>query len=188
MPKLYEIADEMTALFGRWAEIEAALDSPEGVDLETAEQLQGDLVRVQGDVAALDMDFNTKAENLAKVILNLGQEITELEGKAKPFREEFDRYHKQAVAREKRVAWLKEYLLHQLQRADLPGVYGDDLQVKRYTNTQPRVTIESIDDVPKEYLVPQDPKLDRSAVVSAFKQGELIAGTKVERGEHVRVR
>lgn len=41
--------------------------------------------------------------------------------------------------------------------------------------------------IPEEYLIPQEPKVDKDAIYKAFKAGEEIAGAELVQTEGVRI-
>jgi len=92
-------------------------------------------------------------------------------------------------SRRKAADRLEDYLLAQLQRADLKKVETPTGNVTR-SLSPPRLVIPDGFDVstlPDYYVRVSDPKPDARAILSAHKDGEpLPVGMRVERHEHLR--
>ena len=165
MPKhLYELtADIRRAL--------AAL-APDGETGEIPEDAGAEL-------AALEMAFNAKAENVAKFIRNLEQEIDENEGRAKPFVEEGQRYLGRAKIAALRIVRLKAYLREQMAALGRDRVDGADLKIS--LGKAPQVAnIFAPEMIPAKY---QRHEPDRSTIRAALKDGAEIPGAKLMDGK-----
>jgi hypothetical protein len=186
--KLYEISDELVKLYMDWHELEEKLCDPEGLEVEEAEKLEQAQEDVGRKITSWSGDLDIKVEAIGKLVLNLKQERSELEGKAKPFREEMERYEKRARQLENEEKKLKGYVLRELQRAGIPIVKGQDLVVRTWTNSQPTITVLDQEKIPVDYLIPQEPRLDRRAIASDWKEGQEVLGVSIEKGEHIRIK
>jgi hypothetical protein len=53
----------------------------------------------------------------------------------------------------------------------------------------PSVVLDAgLDAIPEEYLVPQDPKVDKKAIGARLKTGEVLPYAHLELGESLRIR
>ena len=53
----------------------------------------------------------------------------------------------------------------------------------------PSVTIDNMELLPKEYLVPQEPKVDKKAILADLKNGRMLEGiAHLEQGQSLRIR
>lgn len=163
MTKLYEMT-------GAYADLVAML-----MDCETEEQ-EAEII---AQIDAVTSDMSIKAENYAKILLNLKAIAEEMNAKAKIFRTEADRIAAKAKSAENNAKRLKEYLLFSMEVAGLkqiPTSIG-----KFYTQKTTSVEVLDAWAVPEQFTTPQPPKVDRDAIKKAFKEtGELFEGVEIK--------
>lgn len=90
---------------------------------------------------------------------------------------------------ERKVAWMKELALSLMQNhhaaTGLERVKTDRFAAK-LTDSQGKVVIDDVNDIPDGYFEAQLPCLDRRAVGRDLKLGTSIPGCHLDKGQHVR--
>lgn len=171
MAKLYELTDAYAGLV-------AMLE-----DAETEEQA----FEIISQIDAVTSDISVKAENYAKIRMNLKATADELNAKANIFKAESERLAMKAKSAENYVKRLNEYLLFAMELAGLkqiPTSIG-----KFYTQSTTSVEVLDAYAVPQQFATPQPPKIDKNAIKKAFKEtGELFDGVEVKITNGVRFR
>ena len=171
MPKLYEITEA-------YADLVAMLE-----DCESEDQA----MEIIAQIDAVTSDMTTKAENYARIRLNLKAGAKELEAKAAIFKAEADRLTAKAKSAENYIKRLNDYLLFAMELAgmkQIPTSIG-----KFYTQKTTSVEVLDAWAVPEQFTTPQPPKVDRDAIKKAFKEtGELFEGVEIKITNGVRFR
>ncbi|MCP1359077.1 siphovirus Gp157 family protein [Aneurinibacillus migulanus] len=158
--KLYVLADTYQSL------LEAMQDEEQAVSLvDTLESIE----------EAID----AKVENIAKVIKTI-------DGEVKLLKEEEQRLASRRKALEARIDGLKQYTLSMLERAGLTKVKGALLTVG-IRNNRPSVVVDEAE-LPAEFLVPQPPKPDKQRLYELLKDGQVIAGARLEISHSLSIR
>jgi hypothetical protein len=205
MPKLYEISSEMQKVEQEYMERLGALEeSLEAGDIDaTVHATASDalLEWVADTLDGLDASMGQKLEGLAKFLANLEQEEEVNNAMAAPFQRQADAYKANAKRAGGLGARLKQYAVHQLQRAGKVKVDTGAWVVRRQVNGQPSIVLMAVEDVPEGFLIPQEPKLDRQQVLERWKAAgkpgapggmgavlEDVPGVEVRRGEHLRTK
>lgn len=171
MAKLYELTDA-------YADLVAMLE-----DCESEEQAMEIIAKID----AVTSDISTKAENYARIRLNLKASAKELEAKAAIFKAEADRLAAKAKSAENYIKRLNDYLLFAMELAGLKQI---PTSIGKFY-TQQTMSVEVLDawNVPERFTTPQPPKVDRDAIKKAFKEtGELFDGVEVKITNGVRFR
>lgn len=155
----------------QWMALQAALTNADETPEEQAqhEQMLEDLQRL----AAHEMD------SIARLIRNIEGEILAEETEIKRLKASADR-KKAAVARLTRCVQ---------NSMVLTGITRAETSIGRWLlrTNPPHVEIIDSNAVPGEYLVLQDPKVNKAAILAAFKEtGEIIPGTDIRREQAVR--
>ena len=133
-----------------------------------------------GALDALDMAFEEKIENCAKMVRTL-------ESEAGACAEEADLFFKNVRARENAAKWLKGYMLDGMIRRDIPKIRGKLLSVA-VQNSPASVNVLDEGQVPKSYFTQPAPVLNKGPVLEALKRGEAVPGAELKVGQHVRIR
>lgn len=123
----------------------------------------------QGELSAILIDiedeFNAKAENIAKVIAEFDNQEIVLENEIKRLNE-----RKKAV--ETRKAWLKDYLLINMQRVGKSSIKSDLFTIK-VRNNPPSVVLRDENRVPDEFKITKtETKVDKKALKEYLKNNE----------------
>ena len=142
------------------------------IDAETGEILDADYLN------GLEMAKDEKVENIAKWIKNLDSDIEQL----KKQKELFDLRKKRAEAK----------------RDSLKGYLSAFLNGEKWNAKDQSVTVsfrksESVDvidamKVPPIYLVPQEPKIDKTAIKKAIKDGLEVDGAKLVVNNNIQIK
>lgn len=169
--KMYELTDA-------YARLVAALD-----DCESEEQAEA----IIAEIDAVSSDMSEKANNYAMILKNIKADADELTAKASIFKAEADRLTAQAKAKENHAKRMKEYLTSAMLSAGLRGISTDI--GKFYVQDTTSVDVLDAWEVPEEYTTPQPPKVDKTAIMKAFKQtGEILPGITIKITSGVRFR
>lgn len=171
MPRLYELTDAYAGLV-------AMLE-----DAETEEQA----FEIISQIDAVTSDISDKAENYAKIRMNLKATADEMTAKANIFKAEAERLAAKAKSAENYVKRMNDYLLFAMEIAGLkqiPTSIG-----KFYTQQTTSVEVLDAWEVPEQFTTPQPPKIDKNAIKKAFKEtGELFEGVEIKITNGVRFR
>ena len=159
---IYDIQNQFLALYDLASDPDVDWDVFE----DTLEGLEGDL--------------EEKAINYGKVIRNL-----EAEGEA--IKAEIERLQKQKKVRENSVERMKAALKTAMEIANKPKI--DTALFKFCIRKNPAsVVIDQGAVVPEQFLVPQDPKVDKTALKEALKAGEEFEGIHLEQGTSLSIK
>ena len=152
-------------------------------DCETEEQAE----EIIEQINAVSSDISDKAENYAYIRMNLKAEADELAAKAAIFKAEADRLNGMAKSKENHIKRLNDHLLFAMGVAglkQLPTSIG-----KFYTQKTTRIDVLDAWAVPEIYTTPQEPKVDKAAIKTAFGMtGEIPAGCDVVISDGIRFR
>jgi hypothetical protein len=156
-------------LVGQIKEFEKIADS---------EDLEPELIR--DTLESLEWDFETKAVNVAKFVLDLESRAEAIGEAAKLQKARADRIQRRADS-------IRAYLLWSLQCVDRKRIETADLVIARRNNP---VAVQITDEksVPDSYWVQPEPppkKIDKRLVKDALQSGVHIEGAYLESGERV---
>lgn len=148
---LYELTQEYT-------ELVAALESAE--DEEFAAELEGRL-------AALSEDIGAKGEGYARVLKNMQAEADALAA-------EIQRLQGLKKRRETVMDRMKKGILEAMQAA---GARRLNTSIGSWSVRKNPPSVEIVDPgkIPAVFLIPQEPKIDKRAILAAWKADEGIA-------------
>jgi len=147
--------------------------------LELAESEELDKQLIADTLEGLDGEIEIKADGYAKV-------IRELEGKTAVLKDEIDRLSKRKSVIENNIKSMKEALQNAMFITGKTK-FKTDLFNFNIQKNPPRLVIDKPEEVPEEYLIPQEPKIDTSAIKEALKQQELPFA-HLEQSESLRIR
>lgn len=135
---------------------------------------------IKDTLDSLDMPFDEKAENIAKLLRSLEAEET-------VFRNESKRLSEKAKSLANRQKSLKGYLESCMRLAKRTkfktGMFSFNIQRNKQA-------VEIIDPtkIPLEYRINQEPKIDKKALYADLKAGEEIPGVELKESESLRIR
>jgi replicative superfamily II helicase len=146
--------------------------------MEMAEEMESDAL--VDTLESLQDAIEDKVENIAKLIKNLEADV-------KIIKEEEQRLADRRRSIESKVARLKEYLQEQLEVAGLQKVKRATITVA-IQNNPPSVEIADEKLIPSEFMIPQNPKIDKQAILERLKNGEMVPGCSLKQTKGVRIR
>lgn len=162
--KLYEIKDTILKLLDI---IESEL--PEEVTKEAEEWLD-----------KMTDTFEEKAFNIARYCKNL-------EAEALACKNEKDRLAKRQKSLENKSKGLKKYLEIMMHRVGKDKI-KDDIMTLAMQKNPPSVEVLEPSKVDNKYFIPQDPVLDKKALLKDLKEGKEIEGARLKQTESLRIR
>lgn len=124
--------------------------------------------------------FENKAENMAKLIRNL-------ESDRLAYKEEENRLKTKRQAVENKLEWLKTYLKDCMKLTGKTkfksGVFKFSIQKNPVS-----VNITNKKILPKDYLIPQPPKVNNTTLKKALKDGIEVPGAELKQTEGLKIR
>lgn len=149
-------------------EFEKAIE--ECVDMETGEIIN------PTRLDELNMVLTDKRENVALYIKNLSAEAKAIDEEAKNLT------NRKRVLNNK-VEGLKKYLADNLE-----GHKFETAKVVVSFRKSEQLEINSIKHIPTEYLISQEPKIDKVALKNSIKQGAVINGVQVITKQNIQIK
>ncbi|GIN74000.1 hypothetical protein J14TS2_44750 [Bacillus sp. J14TS2] len=121
-----------------------------------------------------------KAVGYAKVIRNL-------EGQANTIMEEEKRLADRRKHLERNIKRLKDFLEASMINNNLRKI---KTELFSFNIQKHPPGLEVLDDkqIPEDFLIPQDPKLDRKTIIQELRSGKEIPGVQIKQGESLRIR
>ncbi|GED17215.1 siphovirus Gp157 family protein [Aneurinibacillus migulanus] len=158
--KLYELTDAYQNL------LEVMEDEERGVNLTDA-------------LESIEEAIDNKVENIAKLIKTMDAQV-------KALKEEETRLADRRKMLEAQMDGLKRYTLSTLEQAGLTKVKGTIFTVG-IRNNRPSVVVDE-SKLPVEFLIPQPPKPDKQRLYELLKDGQVIAGARLETSHSLSIR
>lgn len=149
-------------------EFEKAIE--ECVDMETGEIIN------PTRLDELNMVLTDKRENVALYIKNLSAEAKAIDEEAKNLT------NRKKVLNNK-VEGLKKYLADNLE-----GHKFETAKVVVSFRKSEQLEINSIEHIPTEYLISQEPKIDKVALKKSIKQGAVINGVQIITKQNIQIK
>lgn len=149
-------------------EFEKAIE--ECVDMETGEIIN------PTRLDELNMVLTDKRENVALYIKNLSAEAKAIDEEAKNLT------NRKRVLNNK-VEGLKKYLADNLE-----GHKFETAKVVVSFKKSEQLEINSIEHIPTEYLISQEPKIDKVALKKSIKQGAVINGVQIITKQNIQIK
>lgn len=149
-------------------EFEKAIE--ECVDMETGEIINPTCLD------ELNMVLTDKRENVALYIKNLSAEAKAIDEEAKNLT------NRKRVLNNK-VEGLKKYLADNLE-----GHKFETAKVVVSFRKSEQLEINSIEHIPAEYLISQEPKIDKVALKKSIKQGAVINGVQIITKQNIQIK
>ena len=147
--------------------------------LQMAEDETLDQEMINDTLEGVDWEFEEKADACAKV-------MNSLEGSVAAIDKEIERLAKH----KKRISSNIKGIKYNLERAmQLTGKtkFKTELFSFNIQKNPPAVVIDNPEDIPKQYFIPQDPKLDKTAIKYFLKDNE-VSWAHLQQGESLRIR
>lgn len=149
-------------------EFEKAIE--ECVDMETGEIIN------PTRLDELNMVLTDKRENVALYIKNLSAEAKAIDEEAKNLT------NRKRVLNNK-VEGLKRYLADNLE-----GHKFETAKVVVSFRKSEQLEINSTEHIPTEYLISQEPKIDKVALKNSIKQGAVINGVQIITKQNIQIK
>lgn len=149
-------------------EFEKAIE--ECVDMETGEIIN------PTRLDELNMVLTDKQENVALYIKNLSAEVKAIDEEAKNLT------NRKRVLNNK-VEGLKKYLADNLE-----GHKFETAKVVVSFRKSEQLEINSTEHIPAEYLISQEPKIDKVALKKSIKQGAVINGVQIIAKQNIQIK
>ena len=162
MSTLYELTNEYMAL------------------LEMAEDPDIDPQAFADTLEALGGEIEMKADGYARV-------MKELEGRAATMRFESKRLENGYKTIERNIDRMKHALQDSMAATD-KRKFKTDLFSFSIRKNPASVVIDHATCIPPEFLIPQDPKVDKKAIKAAIDRGDDITFAHLEQGESLIIR
>lgn len=130
--------------------------------------------------------IDDKAVGYTKVLKDMDQKISELEGRAEPFKNEAKRLSKQIKSIESNKKRLRNALRETMLETDTPSI---DTQAGKVSlkNDKTRLVIDDKDQLPA-YLYDPATKLNEDRLTKELEKGEKINGARLERKKILSIR
>lgn len=159
MPSLYELTQSVMEL----QELLEAGDIDEQVYADSIES----------------MCIDGKLENICKMMKNL-------EAKANAYKAEIDRMTARKRALENGAKRLKDSVFTYMMTAE-----ANKIEAGLFTlslGSTKSVNVTDVDRLPREFVIPQDPKIDKNGLAKAIKNGEAIEGAELVESAYLTIR
>lgn len=157
-------------LTGAYLDIQKAVYDPD-FDQESAEAALADITDA----------LEEKADNYARI-------IKQLDADADAIAEEIRRLSARKAMLDNRADWLKGHL-QAAMTATGKLKFKTPFFSSGIQKNPPSVVLDAgLDAIPEEYLVQQDPKVDKKAIGAILKTGEVLPFAHLEQGESLRIR
>lgn len=150
---------------------------------ELAEDPETDQELLEGTLEALEGELEYKADGYAKV-------MKQLEADAAALKAEEKRLTTRRTACENNVKRMKQALQYAMETAGKPKFKTDLFSFGIQKNPVAVVIDEQyIENIPEEYLIPQEPKIDKTKMKEDLKAGKDLKGIcHLEQTESLRIR
>ena len=155
MRTLYEIKDDVLEFMQIMEE-----DPESEIVKDTLEALNGELEAKAEDYCKVIAEFQAKAENLKKIIEDLKIKMQSAESNANR---------------------LKKALFLAMKETGREKIRGDIFYLYIKNNAISLDQVPDKDKLPEKYLVLQEPKIDRKALLADVNAGEVIEGVTIKR-------
>ncbi|MGU3438757.1 siphovirus Gp157 family protein, partial [Bacillus cereus] len=135
---------------------------------------------VKDTLQAIEEAFDDKVQGTALLVRNI-------EVQAEVIKVEEKRLADRRKAFENNVKSIKDYLYQQMVAVDKRRIKGT-LATVGIQKSPASLDIASDAVIPPEFMIPQEPKVDKKALLAAIKDGMQWDGITLKQGESVRIR
>lgn len=143
----------------------------EVIDTET-----GEVIEIGKYIASLEIDIETKLDNTALF-------LKELVAQENALKEEIKRLNDRKKAKENTIESLKRLLANALG-----GKKRETAQYSISFRKSESITIAEGAVIPDEFLIEQEPKVDKVGLKKAIKAGAVIEGVNIEAKNNIQVK
>ena len=143
-------------------------------------------VENEEDAAAFSALMIDLTDGIREKALNIGKLVLSLEADAEAIKIEEKRLQARRLSRERKAQWLRDYLEGAMKTVGVPKVYDTVITVQLQKNPS-SVDVVDVKAIPPKYWTPQEPTLDRRALLPDLKVGE-VPGAKLQQKESLRIK
>lgn len=129
---------------------------------------------------SIDEAIEDKAENIAKVISEMEATVVAVDTQIK-------RLQERKSALQNNIKNIKQYLQREMENIGKTKIKGELFNIN-VQNNPPAVKIFDEKKIPRTFFVSQKPKLDKSQVKSALKEGFNVPGAELTQTKSLRIR
>ena len=148
--------------------------------LEMAQNPDIDEQAIKDTLEAIQGDIKEKADGYAKV-------IKELDGETDKLTAEIKRLTDRKNTIQNNIAYMKQSLKESMT-ATGNLKFRTDLFSFNIQKNPPALVVDDEQAIPHEYLIPQEPKVDKKAIIDFLKGGNDVPYAHIEQSEGVRIR
>lgn len=148
--------------------------------LEMAQDPSIDPQAIADTLEAIEGEIEYKADGYAKVIKELDADVNKLTA-------EIDRLTERKQVLQNNIKNMKQSLTVAMQTTGKTK-FKTDLFSFNVQKNPPSLVIDNEEKIPKEFYVPQEPKLDKSLIKDLLKNGKTLDYAHLEQSEGVRIR
>ena len=150
------------------------------IAFQEVQNMELDPKAMKDTLDSIEDAIENKAENIAKLIRNLESDVS-------AYKEEEDRLKTKRQATENKVKWLKTYLEDNMK---LTGKTKFKSGMFNFSIQKNPASVNILDEriIPKEFLIPQLPKIDKTALKDVLKTGVEVPGAELKQTEGLRIR
>ena len=148
--------------------------------LEMAQNPDIDEQAIKDTLEAIQGDIKEKADGYAKV-------IKELDGETDKLTAEIKRLTDRKNTIQNNIAYMKQSL-KEAMTATGNLKFRTDLFSFNIQKNPPALIVDNEETIPSEYLIPQEPKIDKKAIIDFLKNGNKVPYAHIEQSEGVRIR
>ena len=148
--------------------------------LEMAQNPDIDEQAIKDTLEAIQGDIKEKADGYAKV-------IKELDGETDKLTAEIKRLTDRKNTIQNNIAYMKQSLKEAMTATGNLKIRTDLFSFNIQKNP-PALIVDNEETIPSEYLIPQEPKIDKKAIIDFLKNGNKVPYAHIEQSEGVRIR
>ena len=148
--------------------------------LEMAQNPDIDEQAIKDTLETIQGDIKEKADGYAKV-------IKELDGETDKLTAEIKRLTDRKNTIQNNIAYMKQSL-KEAMTATGNLKFRTDLFSFNIQKNPPALIVDNEETIPSEYLIPQEPKIDKKAIIDLLKNGNKVPYAHIEQSEGVRIR
>lgn len=148
--------------------------------LEMAQNPDIDGQAIKDTLEAIQGDIKEKADGYAKVIKELSADTDKITAEIKRLTD-----RKNTI--QNNIAYMKQSLTSAMTVTGNTK-FRTDLFSFNIQKNPPALVVDDEKAIPQEYLIPQEPKVDKKAIIDFLKGGNDVPYAHIEQSEGVRIR
>lgn len=148
--------------------------------LEMAQNPDIDGQTIKDTLEAIQGDIEEKADGYAKVIKELSADTDKITAEIKRLTD-----RKNTI--QNNIAYMKQSLTSAMTVTGNTK-FRTDLFSFNIQKNPPALVVDDEKAIPQEYLIPQEPKVDKKSIIDFLKNGNKVPYAHIEQSEGVRIR